>query len=377
MGWVSFFNDLSSEMIYPIVPIFLTSVLGAPATVVGLIEGVADSASSFLKIISGWLSDKLQKRKIFVVFGYSFSALAKTLFAVAINWQIVLAGRFLDRLGKGARTAPRDALINESASQNEKGRAFGFHRAMDTLGAIGGPLIAVTLLQRLDNDYHLIFLIAAIPSFFGVLLLILFVKEKKKAVKHNGNGFADWGLMNADFKKFMLVSFVFALGSSSEAFLILRAQDLGLTVAATILIYASINAVYAVSSIPAGELGDKIGHKKIIMGGFAIFAIAYFMLSNINNAVWLWLTFPLYGLYLGMTNGASRAHIARLVPKEQSATAFGLYETIIGVCAFASSFFAGLLWTYAGPSATFMLGFLTATMALVLFAFTQRKSKKV
>ncbi|MCX6800427.1 MAG: MFS transporter [Candidatus Falkowbacteria bacterium] len=375
MGWVSFFNDFSSEMIYPIIPIFLTSVLGAPIIVVGLIEGIADSASSFLKVISGWLSDKLQKRKIFIVFGYTLSAISKTIFTFAGTWQMVLTGRFLDRLGKGTRTSPRDALISESALKHQKGRAFGFHRAMDTLGAITGPLVAITLLKYFNDNYQLIFFLAAIPSFIGVILLILFVKEKKKKTLIHQDRSSSWQSFGFPFKKFLLVSLVFSVGNSSDAFLILRSQNLGLTVTMTIIAYTLFNLTYALLSTQAGTTSDKIGHKKILLSGYLIFSLVYLLFGIIDSGIFLWFLFPAYGFYMALTEGVSRAYMTHLVPKEEIATAFGLQQTVTGLCSFISSLIAGLLWTHIGPQAPFIFGSIMAIIATFIFIIAEKSNE--
>ena len=237
LGLVSFFNDVASEMIYPIVPIFLTGVLGAPVAVVGLIEGIAESTASVLKVVSGWLSDKLQKRKPFVVAGYSFSAISKILLSLAFSWPFVLFARFVDRFGKGTRTSARDALIAESSETSTRGKSFGFHRALDTLGAVVGPLIALLAIHFLDNNFRLIFFLAFIPACIGIILLLFFVKERQKENNPDQAIRFSWRNLDPSFKIFLLISFIFALGNSSDAFLILRAQNLGLSVILVVLAY--------------------------------------------------------------------------------------------------------------------------------------------
>jgi len=262
LGLVSFFNDVASEMIYPLVPIFLTSVLGAPVAIVGLIEGIAESTASVLKIVSGWLSDKWQKRKPFVVAGYSFSAISKILLSLAFSWPFVLIARFIDRFGKGTRTSARDALITESSENLVRGRAFGFHRALDTLGAVVGPIIALLAIHFLDNNFRLIFFLAFIPACIGILLLLFFVKERKKEANLSPALNLSWRNLDPSFKIFLLISFVFALGNSSDAFLILRAQNLGLSIILVVALYVLFNFTYAIFSMPAGIISDKVGPKK-------------------------------------------------------------------------------------------------------------------
>ena len=265
-------------MIYPLVPIFLTSVLAAPVAIVGLIEGFAESIASLLKVISGWLSDKWQKRKPLVVFGYSLSAISKILLGLASSWPFVLVARFIDRFGKGTRTSARDALITESSESTGRGRAFGFHRTFDTLGAVLGPLIALLAIHFLDNKFRLIFLLAFIPAFIGVLLLVFFVKERKKETdSYSSTGKTppafhfNWHDFNPSFKIFLLISLIFSLGNSSDAFLILRAQNLGLSLTLVVLVYVLFNLTYSLLSTPAGIISDKIGPKKVLLAGFLLF----------------------------------------------------------------------------------------------------------
>src|SRR3989338_54675 len=344
MGLVSLFNDISSEMVYPIVPIFLATVLKAPATAIGLIEGVAESTASLLKLVSGWLSDRLKKRKIFVSFGYSLSAVSKILIGLAHAWPFVLLARFVDRFGKGTRTAARDALILESIDEGSRGRAFGLHRSMDSLGAVIGPLLALLMIFLFENKFRLIFFLAAIPSFFGVILLLLFVKEKVKekltaaaAPKITANLTFKWREFDPAFKSFLLVSAVFALGNSSDAFLILRAKDLGLATTLTVAAYVLFNLTYSAFSYPVGALADKIGPKRILITGFWLFALVY-LFMGLTQAAWLvWLLFPVYGIYMALTDGVSKAYIAQMVPKEKSGTAFGAYLMITGLLVLVAS----------------------------------------
>ncbi len=378
MGLVSLFNDISSEMIYPIVPIFLTTVLHAPATAIGLIEGIAESSASLLKMVSGWLSDRLQKRKIFVAIGYSFSAASKFLIGLAQGWPFVLFARFIDRLGKGTRTAARDALILESVEPENRGRAFGLHRSMDSAGAVIGPILALLLIYLYQNNFRLIFFLAGIPSAIGVILLLLFVKEKVKTdrpVESNkpltANYKFNWKSFDPAFKKFLLISIVFAIGNSSDAFLILRAQDLGLAATLTVAAYVLFNLTYSFFSYPAGIIVDKIGAKKIITLGWWLFVAVYLSLGLIQNNFWIWFIFPIYGIYMALTDGVSKAYIAQMVPKEKSGTAFGAYLMLTGLCMFVASFGAGLLWKYIDPSATFYFGALTAAIAVIWFMMSK------
>ena len=375
LGLVSFFNDVASEMIYPLVPIFLTSVLGAPVAIVGLIEGIAESTASVLKVVSGWLSDKWRKRKPFVVAGYSFSAISKILLSLAFSWPFVLIARFVDRFGKGTRTSARDALITESSENSIRGRSFGFHRSLDTLGAVVGPLIALLAIHFLDNKFRLIFFLAFIPAFIGILLLLFFVKEKKKEANSSPAFHFNWRNLDPSFKIFLLISFIFALGNSSDAFLILRAQNLGLSVILVVLAYVLFNFTYAIFSIPAGIISDKIGPKKVLLGGFLLFSAVYLFFGLAHSSLFLWFLFPVYGIYMALTEGVGKAYISNLVLQEKSGTAFGVYQTAIGLCTFFASLIAGLLWTYIDVSAPFIFGSIIAVISAFLFVVLEKKVK--
>lgn len=366
LGFVSFFNDVASEMIYPIVPIFLTATLGAPVAIVGLIEGIAESTASILKLVSGWLSDKWRTRKPFVITGYSLSAISKIMLGLAGSWGMVLFARFTDRFGKGTRTSPRDALITESSAAGSRGRSFGFHRALDTLGAVVGPLLGLWALATLDNNYRLIFLLAFFPAFAGILLLLAVVREKRQ--KQNAKPISlKWRGLDRSFKQFLFVSVIFALGNSSDAFLVLRAKDLGLSVAFVVFAYVLFNLAYAIFSYPAGIVSDKIGPRRLLAAGFVLFAVVYFLFGLIGQSVFLWVLFPLYGFYMALTEGVGKAYISNLVPNEKSGTAFGIYQTATGLCTFAASLVAGLLWTYIGVSAPFIYGAVLSIIAAGIF----------
>lgn len=377
LGLVSFFNDVASEMIYPIVPIFLTTILGAPAAIVGLIEGIAESTSSILKVVSGWLSDKLSRRKPFTVAGYSCSAIGKIILSLAYSWPVVLVARFVDRFGKGVRTSPRDALIVESSESSNRGKSFGFHRAFDTLGAVVGPLIALLAIHFLDNKFRLIFFLAFIPACIGLALLIIFVKEKRKEKIETFTFKFSWRNLDSSFKTFLIISLIFALGNSSDAFLILRAQNLGLSVTLVILVYVLFNLTYAIFSVPAGIISDKIGAKKILLIGFALFSIIYLFFGLAKTSLMLWLLFPFYGIYMALTEGVGKAYISNLVPQEKVGTAFGIYQTVVGLCTFFASLIAGLLWSYIAVSAPFVFGSIMAIIAAILFFVLGRKKDQI
>lgn len=372
---VSFFNDIASEMIYPIIPIFLTTVLGAPVTIVGLIEGIAESTASVLRVFSGWFSDKLRSRKPFMVVGYGLSALSKAVLAASFHWSMVLGGRFLDRFGKGIRTSARDALISESSEAQYRGSVFGFHRAVDTMGALIGPLIALALMSKFGDNLRFIFYLAVIPAVLGIILLAVFVKDIRN--RENQTDETLFRLrdvqLSRDFKMFLFVSAIFAIGNSSDAFLILRAHNLGLSLSLTIVVYTLFNFFYAFSAHPAGIISDKIGQKKVLLWGFCLFALVYLVFGIITDQYLLWVLFPLYGVYMALTEGIGKAYISLLVKKGFTGTAYGIYQTLIGVITFLSSLIAGFLWKYISPGAPFIFGGIMALAAFVIFATSMRR----
>lgn len=369
LGLVSLFTDVSSEMIYPLVPIFLTTVLGAPVAIVGLIEGIAESTASLLKTFSGWLSDRYARRKPFVLGGYSLSALGKLLLSVAFVWPVVLAARFVDRLGKGIRTSARDALIADETDVAHRGRAFGFHRAMDTAGAVIGPLIALFLMAALKERYRLIFLLAFFPAILGVGLLFLFVKERMRVGSPQAGKAPRLKLAGFDrsFKLLLLIIIIFGLGNSSDAFLILRAKDLGLSATLVVLAYVLYNIVYAAFAMPAGILSDRVGRKRLMAGGLLIFAMVYFAFALVSKAIYVWPLFAIYGFYTAMTEGVGRALVTDLAVSRRRGTALGLYHTAVGLTTFAASLIAGLLWTYIGAFAPFVYGGAMSLIASLMF----------
>jgi MFS family permease len=366
LGIVSFLTDVSSEMVYPLVPLFLTSTLGAPLVAVGLIEGLAEGAASVFKTAGGWLSDRLRVRRPLVIAGYALSAASKPLMAAAYVWPVALLVRFGDRTGKGIRTAPRDALVADVTPPELRGRAFGFHRAADTLGAVTGPVAALGLLAAFDDSFRLVFIVAFAPAVAGVALLSL-VRERPPGAAEAAAAASGWRDLGAGFYVFLAVSLLFALGNSSDAFLLLRAKNVGLGNTEVVLGYVLFNLVYATVAMPAGIASDRLGRRGVIGLGFAIFAAVYVGFGLAGGGAAIWPLFAVYGLYMAMTEGVGRALVVDFVPAERRATALGLYQGAMGAMILLSSVIAGALWDVVSPSAPFFLGGATALAALVLF----------
>ncbi len=371
LGVVSLFTDISSEMLYPIVPLFLTTVLNAPMWVVGLIEGIAESTASLLKIASGWWSDRARRRQPFVVWGYSLSALSKPLLALAASWHLVLVSRLIDRVGKGIRTSPRDAMIAASCAPDARGKAFGLHRAMDTIGAFIGPLLAVLLLSHFRVSYQTIFVLAFIPAALGVAALAFLQKENAAAASAKPAG--GRAPISAELKRFVLIYGVFALGNSSDVFLLLKAKESGLSANGVLLTYVFYNFVYALAATPAGWLSDKLSRRTLMAGGLVVFAAVYTGFA-LAPAGWLiWVLFALYGFYAAATEGVSKALVADLSTPENRGTAMGLLHMTTGVLAFVASTVAGLLWSRIGPAAPFIYGAVCAVASASLLLLYRRR----
>jgi len=373
---VSFFNDVASEMIYPIVPLFLTSVMGAPVSVVGLIEGIAEATASLMKFVSGYVSDLMHRRKPFVVAGYALGAVSKVLIGLAHVWPFVLFARIIDRLGKGVRTSARDSLLLQNTTPDNKGYIFGFHRSVDSLGAVFGPLIALVLMYVLKENMRMTFFIAFIPAVVGVLLLIFLVREKKESplraakIKKAAIG---WKSLSPSLKLFFVISILFALGNSSDAFLILRSKQIGLTTTMTVFAYVLYNIVQTVFSTPGGRLADKIGARKVFAMGLAAFAVVYGAFAFISSPAMVWIMFPIYGVYIAFTDGVSKAYIAEFITERESGTFFGLYQTGTAIASFVASFVGGLLWSRFGSYATFGYGAFMALAALAVLGYGKAK----
>ncbi|MBI2954266.1 MAG: MFS transporter [Chloroflexi bacterium] len=366
-GIVSLLTDISSEMIYPILPLFLANVLGVGAVTIGLIEGIAESTASLLKVFSGWLSDRMGARKPLMVAGYALSDLTKPFLALTGAWWQVLGIRFADRVGKGVRGAPRDALIADSTPADQRGKAFGFHRALDTAGAAIGPLLAFSVLAAFQNDYRLVFALSAVPGVIAVVVLVVFLKEKQAKKREGPPPRLGFRSLGPGFVAFSLISTVFTIGNSSDAFLILRAQDVGLATALVPLAYFSFNLVYSFLAMPLGSLSDKIGRRAVIIAGYLFFAGVYLGFAFAPAAWVVWGLFAAYGVYYALTEGVQRAFVADLVPSNMRGSAMGTYNALVGITALPASIIGGLLWQAVAPSATFIYGAAFAVLAVVLF----------
>lgn len=381
IGLVSLLNDASSEIIYPLLPVFLAGSLGASARVIGTIEGLAESISSLLKLFAGYLSDRLAKRKLLVVAGYSLASIARPLLAFAHSWNQVLAIRLTDRIGKGIRTAPRDAMIADTVSVEQRGLAFGFHRAMDHGGAVIGPLIGYVLVlifvaktsSPTTSEFSKIFLAASVPALIAVMVAIFFMREspvhaapESQVTKLSLRGF------DSNFKRFLLVLALFTLSNSSDSFLILRAMDSGVSVAMVPLLWAAHHGSKVLSSLLGGDLSDRLGRKRLIVSGWVLYAAVYAGFAFATNTASLWILFLIYGIYFGLAEGAEKALVADLVRPEQRGTAYGLYNLAFGVTVFPASFLMGMIWDWKGPAVAFLVSaVMGATAALLLLIFVR------
>ncbi len=388
LGLVSLFNDASSEIIYPLLPVFLTGVLGVSVQFVGLIEGITESASSLLKYPAGWITDRVGKRKWMVVIGYGIASAIRPFLAMATaGWQ-VLSLRFLDRFGKGLRSAPRDALIADSVSSDARGLAFGFHRAMDHLGAIIGSLTAAWLVVYFAGDIRKVFWIAALPAFIGFVILIIAVKEKKTAESTSANpnpgpeaartadpASIEVKPFDQNFKAYLAVLLLFTLGNSSDAFLLLKARDSGVSIAAIPILWAALHLSKTVSSLIGGSLSDRFGRKRLIIAGWIVYAAIYAGFAFSSTKVEIWALFIIYGIYFGLTEGVEKAFVADLVPASVRGSAYGLYNLIIGIGALPASLLMGFLWQRFNAATALMTGasFSVLAVALLVSSVSERQ----
>ena len=373
LGMVSLFTDIASEMLYPVTPIFLTTVLGSSMALVGVIEGIAEVTAGLLKGYFGDLSDKVGKRSIFVMIGYGISALSKPLPGIFQNIPVVLTSRVSDRIGKGIRTAPRDALL-ASYSDGNSGAVFGFHRGMDTLGAAIGPVVALILLNFYPNNFQLIFLIAFIPSVIALSFTFL-VKDKQVAskIKSRKNYLEFWKSAPEQYKKVLILISVFSLVNSSDVFLILKSQNITKSSSLAIFGYVFYNVIYAAASYPLGGLSDKLGKQKIFTFGLIIFSVVYFGFALVDDINFIWILFALYGIYAAATEGVSKAWISDLIPDEQRGSAIGLLTMLTSFSVMIGSFLTGILWDHFGSSVPFLISAIISLVISVLIFFKFNK----
>ncbi len=379
LGFVSLLNDGASEMIYPLLPAFLTAVLGAGPEALGVIEGVAEATASLLRLYSGYLSDRVKRRKGWIVAGYSISNAIRPIIAFSTSWLQVLALRFADRVGKGLRTSPRDAIIADSTPAEFRGKAYGFHRAMDHGGAIIGPLLATALLLVFHDNIKTIFLLSFIPGLLAVLMLLFGLAERtsegpRTAQVATFNFRTAWAEMSMDFRKYLGIILVFTLGNSTDAFLLLRAQQLGVPLTLLPTIWVVLHIVKMGFSIPGGIVSDRIGRKKVIITGWFVYALVYAGFGLASQHWHAWALFAVYGIYFGLTEGVEKALVADFAPSYLRGSAFGLYHLTVGVGAFPASLLFGLVWEKLGSTAAFGMGAGFALLAsMMLSALTVKK----
>ena len=377
LGIVSLLTDVSSEMIFTLVPLFLRNVLRAPFTVIGLIGGLSESVDAIFRIFSGWISDRIGKRKSLAVLGYSISTIAKPFMYLASTWGAVLGVRFSDRVGKGIRTSPRDALVADSVSARERGKGFGLHRAMDTLGAVIGLAIAAVIIYLVQGGglkltletYQWLVLVGVIPAVLAVLVLLILVREPRRKPSpsdiNSQVSFKRAGGFDTRFKVFLAIMALFTLGNSSDFFVILRAQNLEAPLIYVVLMLVLFNVTYAITALPAGMLSDKLGRRRVITLGWFIYALVYLGFAIASSLWQVWLLFACYGIYYGIVEGVARAFVADLVTEEKRGTAYGLYHGVVGLTLLPASLIAGWMWQTINPAAPFYFGAALAFLAML------------
>ena len=367
----SFLTDVSSEMLTNLIPLFLYNVLGVQTSIIGLIDGIAETTASLVKIYSGALSDRLGKRKTITVIGYALSTISKPFLYFAVTWEWVLGVRFSDRVGKGIRTAPRDALLADSAKSDQRGLAFGLHRAGDTAGAFIGLGIAALIIwltqsgtaELTRHTFQIVVLASIIPAVLAVVVLALGVKEVAAARKDkNGLPSLSWKAFDKRFRAFLVVVIIFTLGNSSDSFIVLRGQDRGLSVLQIMGMLMTFNAVYSLLAGPLGSLSDRVGRRRLMLVGWTIYGLVYLGFAVSHTGAQIWALFGLYGIYYALTEGVAKALVADIVPQEQRGTAYGLFNAAIGFSALPASLIAGILWQAISPAAPFVFG---ASLSLI------------
>lgn len=388
IGFISLLNDASSEIIYPLLPLFLTSAIGASPKVIGLIEGAAESVSSLLKLFAGYFSDRRGRRKGMVVFGYALANVVRPFIGFATSWYQVLAIRLTDRVGKGVRTAPRDAMIADGVSVKERGLAFGFHRAMDHAGAVVGPLVGFLLIlwvardrnNPTASDYKKVFLLASIPALAAVLVAVLALRES--VTKRGADSLTKPHLslrgFDGNFKIFLVLVALFTLSNSSDAFLLLRAKQAGVSESNIPLLWAALHAVKVLSSIIGGDLSDRLGRKTLIVSGWLLYAAVYLGFGFASTVGMAWTLFLIYGIYFGLAEGTEKALVADLVRPGQRGTAYGLYNLAFGITVLPASLLMGALWDWRGPETAFIVSAgIGALAALLLLALVSTRAHSI
>lgn len=379
LGLISFFMDISSEMVYPVIPLYLVSAFGATPAIVGIIEGIAESTASLLKVFSGYVTDKYKRKKPLAFMGYATGFLYKLALLFASGWTGILTARVIDRLGKGIRTAPRDVMVSESADKNEMGKSFGIHKALDMAGSALGILLAYMLLRMLGNgqtNYKKIFAISVIPTVLA-LLMFVFVKEKKEERKRKERErfWNNFSTLDGRLKLYLVVVFLFTLGNSSNSFLLLRAKSAGFDDTNVILLYFLYNLTVSVLSVPFGKLSDKVGRKQVLIAGYLLFSAVYLGFAFATSAVSFVIIFGAYGIFTAMTAGVERALIAEISPAELKGTMLGLHSTIAGIALLPASVICGFLWEHFGCAVPFVFGAsMSAVAAILLILFFQTPS---
>lgn len=361
----SFFGDISTEMLYPVMPIFLTTVIGAPVSIVGIVEGVAQGTQYSVQGLSGWLADRFRRKKPLALFGYGLSAAVKPLIGLSASWPAVLTWRFADRFGSATRSAPRDALIAASVEAPHRGRAFGLEGIGDNFGAVMGPVVAVILLYGFNTGLRTVFLAALVPGLIALFIMFL-VKEEKTEVEAAHLKTVDIKALPGSFWKYLIIIAVFGIGNASNSFLILRAKNIGFSVEAAIFLYALFNLTAAVFSYPAGSLSDRLGRKKLLFAAFVIAAITFFGLAVSSNLLSVGLLFVFYGGYQGIFRAVGKSAAADLVPTELRATGLGVFSAVVGLATLFASILAGQLWVAISPGAVFFYGAACALASIFL-----------
>jgi len=378
IGLISFFTDISTEMVYLLIPLYLVSAFGATPALIGVIEGIAESLASLLKVFSGYLTDKFQKKKLIAFSGYTAGLIYKLALIFSTSWLGILGARIIDRVGKGIRTSPRDVLVSESADKKSMGKAFGLHKALDKFGAALGILITFFIIRSLGNDvdYRHLFALSIIPAVLG-LAMFAFVKEKEgvRAEKKQEPFWKNIHKIDGQLKLYLCAAFIFTLGHSSNAFLILRAKYIGFDYATVILLFFLFHFVASLLSMPLGKLSDRIGRKNLLVPGYIVFTLCYAGFAFADSKLALGAAFALFGVHTAMITGVERAFVADISPPELKGTMLGLHSTIVGIALLPASVLAGVLWTAFGAAVPFVFGAgLSLAAAIILFIFMKSRT---